>query len=84
MIDAELLKILCCPETHQSLQLAEPALLESVNQKIQAGQVQNRSGKVVTEKCDGGLVRSDRKVLYPIRNNIPIMLISEGIPLPER
>lgn len=83
MIDADLLKILCCPETHQPLQLAEPALLESVNQKIQAGQLQSRSGKIVTEKCDGGLVRADGKVLYPIRNNIPIMLISEGIALPE-
>jgi uncharacterized protein len=53
-----------------------------MNQKIQAGQIQNRSGKAVTEKCDGGLLRADGKVLYPIRNNIPIMLISEGIPLP--
>jgi uncharacterized protein YbaR (Trm112 family) len=82
MIDANLLRILCCPETHQSLQIAEPALVESVNQKIQAGQLLNRSGKAVTEKCDGGLLRADGKILYPIRNNIPIMLISEGIPLP--
>ena len=81
MIDAELLKILCCPETHQSLKIAEPAMLESINQKIAAGQVTNRSGKPVTEKCDGGLVRNDGKLLYPIRNNIPIMLINEAIPL---
>jgi uncharacterized protein YbaR (Trm112 family) len=81
MIDADLLKILCCPETHQSVRLADAALIESLNQKIQAGQVQNRSGKMVTEKCDGGLVRADGKVLYPIRNHIPIMLISEGIPI---
>jgi uncharacterized protein YbaR (Trm112 family) len=81
MIDAELLKILCCPETHQPLRIAEPARIESINQKIAAGQINNRSGKPVTEKCDGGLIREDGKVLYPIRNNIPIMLTNEAIPL---
>ena len=81
MIDAELLKILCCPETHQPLKIAEPAMIESINQKIAAGQINNRSGKPVTEKCDGGLIREDGKVLYPIQNNIPIMLTNEAIPL---
>jgi uncharacterized protein YbaR (Trm112 family) len=81
MIDAELLKILCCPETHQPLKTAEPAMLQAINQKIAAGQVISRDGKPVTEKCDGGLVREDGKLLYPIRNNIPIMLINEAIPL---
>ncbi len=33
------------------------------------------------EKIDGGLVREDGKCLYPIRGNIPIMLIDEAIPL---
>ena len=34
MVDSELLKLLCCPETHQELHLAEPALLEELNRKI--------------------------------------------------
>jgi uncharacterized protein len=37
----------------------------------------------VTELLDGGLVRSDRKILYPIREDIPVMLIEEGIPLEQ-
>jgi len=28
-------------------------------------------------------VRDDKKFLYPIRDNIPIMLIDEAIPLAE-
>jgi len=81
MIDAELLKILCCPETHQPLTPAEPVLLESLNKRIQAGEVRNRSGKDVREACDGGLIRQDGKFLYPVRHNIPIMLIGEAIAL---
>jgi len=35
----------------------------------------------VSEKLDGGLIRADRKILYPIREDIPVMLIEEGIPI---
>lgn len=81
MIDPELLKILCCPETHQTLTPAEPALIEKLNDQIQAGSLRNRAGKAVNEKFEGGLVREDGKFLYPIRQNIPIMLIDEAIPV---
>ncbi|MDB6123845.1 MAG: hypothetical protein JWQ71_2838 [Pedosphaera sp.] len=79
LVDNELLEILCCPETHQEVRLAEPALVENLNQQIATGRVQNRSGRPVQEKIDGGLVRSDGKCLYPIRQNIPIMLVDEAI-----
>ena len=81
MIDPELLKIMCCPETHQPIAPAEPPLIDKLNQQIAAGQVRNRAGQAVKEKIDGGLVREDRKFLYPIRGNIPVMLIDEAIPL---
>jgi uncharacterized protein YbaR (Trm112 family) len=81
MIDASLLSILCCPETHQPVRLADAALIEALNEKIARGQVRNRAGQTVTEKVDGGLVREDGKFLYPIRQNIPIMLIDEALPL---
>jgi uncharacterized protein YbaR (Trm112 family) len=80
-MDTELLKILCCPETHQELRLAEPVLIEKLNQQIEAGALKNRSGQPVQEKLDGGLVRADGKMLYPIRGKIPVMLVDEGIPL---
>lgn len=83
MIDPELLKILCCPETHQSLALAEPQLVESLNRQIEVGQLRNRASQPVKEKIDGGLVRADGQFLYAIRQNIPVMLIDEALPLPQ-
>jgi uncharacterized protein YbaR (Trm112 family) len=81
MIDAELLKILCCPETHQELRVADSALVEKLNQQAVAGTLKNRAGQPVKEKLDGGLVRADGKFLYPIRKDIPVMLVDEAIPL---
>jgi len=81
MMDAELLKLLCCPETYQELRLADSSLLEQVNNNIAAGHVRNRAGNTVSEKLAQGLVRADAKLLYPIRNNIPVMLIEEAISL---
>ena len=83
MIDSDLLKILCCPETHQELRLAEPAIIENLNGQIAAGTLSNRAGQPVKEKIEGGLIRADGKLLYPIRRNLPIMLVDEGIPLAD-
>ena len=47
MIDSELLKILCCPETHQPVQWAEPALVARLNQQITAGTLKSRDGQPV-------------------------------------
>ncbi len=81
MVHPELLEILCCPETHQKVMLADAALVQRVNDRIAAGQAQNRAGKKVDQKIEDGLVREDNKILYPVRNSIPVMLIDEGIPL---
>ncbi|HVY54857.1 MAG TPA: Trm112 family protein [Thermodesulfobacteriota bacterium] len=84
MIDKELLDIIVCPETKQDLVLAEPELVERINGLIEKGELRNRSKQTVTEKIDGGLIRKgDRKYLYPIRDDIPILLIDESISLEE-
>jgi uncharacterized protein YbaR (Trm112 family) len=81
MIDTELLKILCCPETHQELRVADSALVEKLNQQVATGGLKNRAGQPVKKKLDGGLVRADEKFLYPVRQGIPVMLVDEAIPL---
>lgn len=82
-IDKDLLAILCCPETKQSVSLAEEGLIRRLNEAIGLGRVQNRGKQGVTQQVDGGLVRADAKIFYPIRENIPVMLIEEGIPLEQ-
>ena len=81
MVDAQLLEILCCPETRQDLTLASSGMIEELNRRVAAGTLKNRAGEAVKEKMDAGLLRADKKFLYPIREDIPIMLIDEGIPV---
>lgn len=81
MIDQELLSILACPDTHQSLQEADEALVAKTNERIAAGSAKNVNGETVTEKIDGGLIREDGKRLYPIRDGIPVLLSGEGLDL---
>lgn len=79
MIDPKLLEMLCCPETRQPLRPAPVELLQRLNQEIEAGRLHNRGGQPVTRRCDGGLVRQDQKFLYPICENIPILIANEAI-----
>ncbi len=75
----DLLAILCCPETKQDIRLLEPEVVEQLNLRIEKGELKTKGGQPVTEKIDGGLLRNDGTVVYPIRDQIPIMLIEEGI-----
>lgn len=79
IIAQDLLAILCCPETKQDIRLLEPKLVEQLNQRIAKGELKTKGGQPVSEKIDGGLLRNDEAVVYPIRDQIPIMLIEEGI-----
>ena len=83
MVDKELLDILCCPETKQDLTLIEGDVIKKINGKIKSGELRNRGGETIKEPIDSGLLREDRKFLYPIREDIPIMLIDEAIPFEE-
>jgi uncharacterized protein YbaR (Trm112 family) len=83
MVDKELLDILCCPETKQDVTLIEGDFINKINLKIKNGTLKNRGGEIVREEIDSGLVREDKKYFYPVREDIPIMLIDEAIPFEE-
>lgn len=83
MIHPELMKILVCPENKTPLHEADANLIDKINATIASGTLLNRAGKQITEPIEGGLIREDGAYLYIIREDIPIMLIDEAIPLSQ-
>ena len=83
MISKELLDILCCPETKQDIALIQGDVINVINTKIKEGSVKNRSGEIVKDTIDAGLLREDHQYLYPIREDIPVMLIDEALPFED-
>jgi uncharacterized protein YbaR (Trm112 family) len=83
MIRSELLKILVCPENHEPLAVASSDLMARVNGAIGRGQLRTRGNRTLEKPLAGGLVRADLAVLYPIVDEIPMLLIDEGIPLDQ-
>lgn len=81
MINSELLEILVCPETKQPLAVASAELLARVNKAVEEGYLRNQAGETVKEHLEEGLVREDERVLYPVRESIPILLLDEAIRL---
>jgi len=80
-VSTELLEILVCPETKQPISLAGPDVLARVNAEIEAGRLRNRGGEAVKARISEGLVREDGRILYPVDDGIPVMLIDESIEL---
>ena len=81
MVNPELLEILVCPETKQGLSMAGPDILDKVNEAVLERTLQNQGGDRVKERIEEGLVREDGKVLYPVKDDIPVMLLDEAIRL---
>jgi len=80
-VSADLLEILVCPETKQPVSLASPDVLARLRREVEAGRLRNRGGTPVTQPILEGLVREDGKILYPVDDGIPVMLVEESIEL---
>ncbi len=83
MITPELLAMLRCPEDHSRLRLADGELLARLNAAAGKGSLKNRAGQKIEKSLDGALVRADGQVAYPIVDEIPILLVDEGIRLAD-
>jgi uncharacterized protein len=83
MVHPELLKILVCPENKTPVTLVGEDVVAKLNAAIGKHTLKNRAGALVEQPVDGGLAREDGVYLYPIRDDIPIMLIDEAIPLDQ-
>lgn len=82
-LSPDLLEILVCPDDRTKLSLADEGKVSALNAAIAAGNIKNKGGDPVGDAIQAGLVREDGKILYPVRDDIPVLLIEEGIPLEQ-
>lgn len=78
-LDPDFLSSLVCPDNREPLKLAEGSLVDRVNAAIKDGRLKNRAGQTVSTPLDAGLLRADGGVLYPVWDDIPNLLVDEGI-----
>lgn len=78
-VDGKLLEILCCPVSKTPLRHLEGSRLEKLNRAIEAGEVQYVRGEKVEAALKEALITEDSKVIYPIVDDIPVLLENRGI-----
>ncbi|MFT5432053.1 MAG: hypothetical protein ACI9OJ_002751 [Myxococcota bacterium] len=80
-INADLLAILVCPKSKRPLTVAPDKRVAKLNASIAKGGVRTVGGKTVERAVAGGLLTEDGTILYPIVDDIPVLLVDEGITL---
>ncbi len=82
-MDRKLLDIICCPVTRSSLELLPEHELSTLNELIGARRIKNREDSVVEAPLDEALVTRSGKLIYPIRDGIPLLLEEQAMPLQQ-
>ena len=78
-VDGKLLEILCCPVSKTPLTVLSRQKLDNLNEAIKSGEALYVGGEKVTETLQEGLITEDGKVIYPVQDDIPILLEEKGI-----
>ena len=78
-MDKRLLTILRCPVTHKGLSLLKKDKLEKINEAIAAGSIATHDGALLAEPLAEALVTDDGKRVYPVNDDIPVLLEGESI-----
>ena len=81
MISDELLALLRCPQTMQTLAMASPGQLAQIEAARVAGTLRDWAGNPVSEPVSAGLVRADGTLFFPVHDGIPLLLLDEALPL---
>jgi len=78
-MDRKLLDLLVCPITRQPLQLLDTARLSALNAAIADGVIRRADGSAQTGHITAALLTRDRKTIYRIDDDIPVLLPEEAI-----
>lgn len=78
-MDKRLLDILCDPVTKTPVRPLRRDELDVLNRAIAGGTLDTVAGQKVATPLAAGLITTDRKVVYRIEDDIPVMLAEEGI-----
>lgn len=80
-LDEDLLELMVCPDSREKLALADASMVAKLNARVEAGNLKNRAGNVVDKKLDAALVRDNGEYAYAVVDDIPNLIVDEGIPL---
>ena len=80
MIDRRLLDILCDPVTKSPVRYLSSGELEALNRAISEGTLRSEGGSPLTAAATAALITRDRRSIYRIEDDIPVMLADEAIP----
>ncbi len=78
-VNGKLLEILCCPVSKTPLTVLGSQKLDKLNAAIKSGEALFVGGEKVTDPLSEGLITEDGKVIYPVQDDIPILLEEKGI-----
>jgi len=78
-VDGKLLEILCCPISKTPLRVLGTDKLDKLNAVIAQGEALYIGGEKVEKSLPEALITEDNKVIYPVQDDIPVLLAEMGI-----
>lgn len=78
-VDGKLLEILCCPVSKTPLIALGTDKLDKLNAAIAQADVLYVGGEGVKDSLQEALITEDNKVIYPVQDDIPVLLEEMGI-----
>ncbi len=82
-LSSDVVALFRCPQSGQPLHAGEAALVIRVNKFIDAGNLLNQRGGTVKDRVDGLLIREDKQVAYPIRDDLAELIADSAFMLEQ-